>query len=248
MVTTGLGNVAQETGFYSRELEAVLSVQIEGPANPVLDKLRARESISAEEKLVLSTYMITMLKRVPESQMRVKRSTLEMIPTVFDKLDEELAARLQADPAMEETIAKHREEAGRVRLQYETNLPRDFWLKLVLPQTASRALATLNAMTWRFLTYDKNSAFLTSDNPVYFHSGLGIGHPDSEVSFPISRDVVLWATWRGQEGFYGTGKHAVREINRRTASAATRYVFFSHEEAWVANLVRRKKFTLHSMA
>ncbi len=249
IITTGLKNVAQETGFYSKEMEEFLSAEIEGPANPVLDKIRKHQPITTEDKFVLSTYMTTMLKRVPQSRVRLKQSAPEVIESVFGKLDEELAGLLDANPSKSEIIERRREEAKRLREQYEKSVPKDIWLQLILPQTAPRVLAALNAMTWRFLVYDKDSTFLTSDNPVFFHSGIGVGHPNSEVTFPISRDVVMWATWRRdlQEGFFPANKRVVREINHRTASAATRYVFFSREEKWVVNLANRKKFTLHRM-
>ncbi len=249
IVTTGLKNIAQETGFYSPEVERFLADKIETPANSALDKLRNRQLITPEERFALAGYMITLLKRVPESQSRVQKALPEVAESVFGQIDEELARIVEANPAKAELVARRREEARQIRAQYEEGFPKDIWLRLISPTTAPRALAILNAMTWRFLTFGKESAFLTSDNPVYFHQGIGIGHQESEVTFPISRNVVLWATWKDNvvEDFYETSKRAAREINRRTVSIATRYVFFSREERWVINIVNRKKLTLNRM-
>jgi hypothetical protein len=245
VITTGLNNVAQETGFYSKEIEDFLSIQIEGPANPVLDKIRERKQITTEEKFILSIYITTMLKRVPQSQALLRKSAPAIFESVFSKLDEELRSFLMANPSKSEIIEKRREEAKKIRGQLGDYIPKDIWLQTVLPHTALRLLAMLNAMNWRFLTQD-DSAFLTNDNPVFYHPEIGIGKPNSEVTFPISRDIVLWATWKldWQEGFYPASKRNVFEINHRTVRMATRYIFFSHEEQWVTNLVKRNKFML----
>ena len=83
---------------------------------------------------------------------------------------------------------------------------------------------------------------MTSDNPVFYFEGMGIGNQLSEVTFPISRNTVLWATWRVdlEEGFRPTNKRIVREINSRTVSAATRYVFYARKVKWVTKFVNRK--------
>lgn len=247
VVTTGLKNVAQETSYYSRDVETFLTEDIEGPANPVLDKIREQRPITDEEKFILATYMITLLKRVPQSKTRLKQSAPKVVESVFGGLDEELARLQEASPAKVEIIQRHREEAKRLRMQYEANVPKEIWLKLIPPNATPRALATLNAMTWRFFTHSGSPAFLTSDNPIYFHLGIGIGHPNSEVTFPISSNTVLWATWRSSPSgdFLPASKKIVREINYRTASIATKYVFFAQEEKWVTNLANRKNFRLH---
>jgi hypothetical protein len=177
----------------------------------------------------------------------MQESAPEVIESMFSQLDQELAKLAAIFPEKAETVDLRREEARRLQTQYEANMPKEIWLQLVSPRTTPQTLAALSTMTWRFLTFDKESAFLASDNPVYYHSGMGIGKPDSEVSFPISSNLVLWATWRRdlREGFFPMKEKLVREMNRRTAFAATKYVFYSREEEWVANLINRKRFRLN---
>ena len=247
ILTTHVKNVAQETGFYSREVEQFLANEVEGPANLVLQTIRERNPITPEAKFILAVYMVTMLKRVPQSQVRIQEFAPEVVQSVFGQLDKELTQLADIYPEEAEVVQRRREQARRLRVQYEANVPKEVWLQLISPFTSPQTLVALSAMTWCFLTFDKGSAFLTSDNPVYFHSSIGIGQPDSEVSFPISSSVVLWATWRPdlREGFFPTKETLVREMNRRTASAATRYVFYLREEEWVANLINRKRHRLN---
>ena len=248
-LTTQIKNVAQEKGFYSADVEKFLNEEIEGPANAVLNKIRARNSISIEDKFVLSAYMITMLKRVPEAQERIRESAPEIVESVFSKVDSEIVQLINQDPSGSELLEKRLEELRQLKPRFAPNLQQT-WYQLIPPHTAPRALATLFSMTWCFYTSDKDSAFLTSDNPVYYHQGLGIGQPQSEVGFPISRDIVMWATWKKdvREGFVQAREAIVRELNRRTVSIATRYVFYGREEEWVANLVNKRRIRLNRIA
>jgi len=56
---------AQEAGFYSPQVEEQLNTRIEVPGNRVIDKLLRAKPISEEDRLDLSIYIATMLKRVP---------------------------------------------------------------------------------------------------------------------------------------------------------------------------------------
>ena len=104
-------------------------------------------------------------------------------------------------------------------------------------------------MTWTFLTSEKKQPFLTNDNPVFFFEGLGIGKHQSEITFPISGTIALWATWRTNlaEGYVAAKDAATREINRRIASAATRYVYYSIQAPWVVSLINKKNLKLHRL-
>ena len=108
--------------------------------------------------------------------------------------------------------------------------------------------AILPAMTWVFFAPDKKQHFITSDNPIFFFKGMGIGKPESEITFPLSSTITLWATWRNlKEGYIPAKDACIREINRRTASIATRYVYYSEEAQWVVNLINKKIFRLNRL-
>lgn len=102
--------------------------------------------------------------------------------------------------------------------------------------------AILPAVKWVFLTSQKGQPFPTSDNPLFFFEDLGIGRPESEITFPISSSVALWATWRRDltEGCVPAKTHVIKQINKRTASAATKYVYYSQKADWVINLINKR--------
>jgi len=109
-----------------------------------------------------------------------------------------------------------------------------------------KAPGLLSQMTWRFFICGEPNAFLTNDNPVFIFKHLGIGKEYSELTFPISNYITLWATWRPiDEGYFHANNQVVKEINRRTASIATRFIYFSKKRDWVITLVNKKEHLLN---
>lgn len=247
--TTQVKSIANETDFYSPAVEEYLANSIEGPANDVLKKIRDRAEISADDKQVLSAYMICMMKRVPKGKERLK----EHAPGAAEKVREAIEILLKVaavnQPERAEVIQKRRAEIGKIIDKYAKEPPREFWLTNMPPEKSPRVLAALSGMTWRFLTFDGYPAFLTSDNPLFFFTSMGIGNPESEVTFPISTHIALWATWRRdlKEGYFPTSSQVVKELNRRTCSIATRYVFHSKREEWVLPLLTKGRCLLNRL-
>lgn len=102
-------------------------------------------------------------------------------------------------------------------------------------------------MTWTFLTFDERPAFLTCDNPVFFFPQFGIGKAESELSFPISSNIMLWGTRRTNlaEGYFPTRTVIVKEMARRIASVATRFVFHSEKEDWILPFLGKGQWQLN---
>ncbi len=246
---TNVKNVAHETDYYPDDVEQYLANSIEGPAQSVIDKIRQHEPLTPHDKARLAAYMVVMLKRVPRSRQRRRERSPVVIASVFGSVEEQLADLLAEEPA-NEVLLRRREEVIQLRAKYEAEVPREIDYQLLPPETSPRLLAVLQEMTWHYWTYDKEPAFLTSDNPVFYFEGLGIGQKDSEVSFPISSQVVLWATWRKdyRETYTHIREPILKEINRRTASAATRYVYFAREEPWVMKLLNRRRPRLNRIS
>lgn len=243
--STGARVIAVEKHFYSFDddtgmrdsntLEVHLEEKIERPTNPIINKVRTRQAITAKDKHILSTYLCVMMKRVPKHRERQQNLAPQVIASVGDQLERELADE------------KSRREAQKILNEYEGELPKKFLLERMTDVT--RLVQYLEAMTWQFLISNSGSVFLTSDNPVFFDESIGIANKYSEITVPISKNVALWATWREdlEEGFIPVRETIVREINRRTVYSATRYIYHSAQEQWVINLANKKNIRLHKI-
>ncbi len=247
---TQIKSIANETGFYSPEVENYLANTIEGPANGVLKKIRERAEISPEDKQTLSAYMTCMMKRVPKGKDKLKELAPSVAKTVRQEFGSLLGAITAAQPEKNELIQKRRVETEKIIDRYANDPPKEIWLTNIPPEKTPRVFAALCSMTWRFLTFDKYPAFLTSDNPVFFFESMGIGNPESEVVFPISSHISLWATWRRdlEEGYFQTRSQVVKELNRRTCSTASRFVYHPHMEDWVLPLLVKDRWQLNRLS
>lgn len=247
---TQIKSIANENSFYSPEVENYLANCVEGPANGVLKKIRQKEAITQRDKETLSAYMVCMMKRVPQGRSRVKKFAPSVANRIGAKIDEKLKNATIAEPSRAEFFEKRWAEVQEVLERFSRELPKEIWLTNIPPERSPQTLAALSRMTWRFFVSDRGPSFLTSDNPVFYFTTLGIGRPQSEVTFPISSTIALWATWRqdiDEVHFIPAKESVVKELNRRTASLATRYMFHSKNEPWVLSLLTRATWRLNRL-
>jgi hypothetical protein len=105
-------------------------------------------------------------------------------------------------------------------------------------------MAAVSQMTWRIVVAGPGNVFLTSDNPAFFFDSLGLASDNSELTFPLTSEIALAASWRGpaRKTLYGTVRPAItKEINRRAATSATRFVFCSSPLTWVGQVACKPK-------
>ena len=240
-------NIAHETNYYSPEVERYLANEIEDPANSVIKKIRDRKQLTQSEKEILAIYMVVMLKRVPQSKIRMKKTAPVIIQSLQQKWDKEISKLILENPSRTELLEKRRVEIKANFEKYSKNIPKDFWLELIPPERTPNIVKVIPEMTWLFLTCEKFPAFLTCDNPVFYFQGIGVGKPESEITFPISSNIVLWATWRSniQEGYSPIKNQAIKEINRRTATNATRFIYHARDEDWIPRFINKQEHQLN---
>ena len=71
--SASISKIAQERSFYSQNTESMLNELVEIPGNHVLRKLRSGNlSLTDAERLSLSVYIATLVKRVPDCRDRAK--------------------------------------------------------------------------------------------------------------------------------------------------------------------------------
>jgi hypothetical protein len=246
---TRVKNIAHENDFYSREIEQYLANEVEAPANQVLSKIRSREPLLSSDKLALSTYMVALLKRVPDSKRRLKQRAPEITQKMRADIDSKIINIITAEPAKTEYLERKRSAIHGILDKYAKDPPKKVWLNTIPPDTASKPLELMQQMTWLFLVYESARVFITSDNPVFFFAGLGIGNAESEITFPISSNIILWANWRSdlQDGYYKATMQVVKEMNRRTASKTTRYIYHAEDERWIPDFMNKENHKLHML-
>ena len=188
-----------------------------------------------------------MLRRVPHHKDLVGQWLDENAESYFNALDMQIRNMLESYPDKKQIMDKRLAELETIRREKRIK-PEHVWFNLLTSDTLPNVSWALENMTWQFLT-TKEDSFITSDNPVFFFREIGVGRINSEVTFPVSRRIALWLTWQDKscEGFRLAKDQFINEINRRTASAATKYVFFSSGKHWIINLVNKTQIHLHHL-
>lgn len=229
-------NVAHETKFYPDELEDVFSREIETPTSPILRSIRARERINSEQKAVISRYFAAQLKRVPAGKERYVSLFPEVARNIESAVVQHIDALVEETPNLAKIGHKRKIEVSALVDKYVSDPPDTIWYDTLTPEKLDSIGEAIRTMTWRFFYTKGKHQFLTSDNPVFFFGALGLGNEDSELSVPLSRDIVLCADRRPSRDleFSEATPPLVKEINRRTVALATRFVFAHTKQTWVA--------------
>lgn len=248
--------IANETRFYSEEIEKYLANQIEHPANRVLEKIRAgRSIITSTEKLELSKYIVVMFKRVPKGKERIRDKSPELLNEKVAEIDQLIETLITKHPDKAHLLNR-KDEIQEIRNELENNpdfvddIVRDAWLSVIPSDATPRSTEVLHKMTWQFYVTVGESVFITSDNPAFFFSSIGISNQQSEVSFPISNDICLLASWRKDKAdrtYIRAKENFVHQINRRSANNATRHLYHSDKVDWVKKLATKKSHSIRKL-
>jgi len=231
----------------NRTLLTILTNEIEGPANEVLDKVRGRHLINDEDNNTFADYMAVMWKRVPRAKEDLRKMAPRLAAGIGEKLNADLENLIANRPEKTELIEKRKKEIDDILDRYSVDPPKDIWLENLPPERTPRIVEAIKAMTWTFWVFDQYPAFLTCDNPFFYFTWLGVGKKDSEFSFPISSHILLWATWRADlpRDFIKASSQIVKEMNRRTVHNASRFIFHSRDENWIVPFIKQKSWKLN---
>ena len=193
---TSVANVACEHDFYRESDERYLANKIEGPGNRVIEKIREKQDISPEEKKVLSRYLSSMWARVPKYRERVEEMTPAFVQSFFDGFVGQIDSFEVENSAQAQVLEACKREVEHLRATYKIELPPDLKREAEKPVESEVAARVLYFMRWRFLTAGEGLQFIAGDNPLFYFESFGLAREHSEVSVALSRDVLLWATWR----------------------------------------------------
>jgi hypothetical protein len=237
-------DVAQSRGFYDAETETLLASSVEGPANPILAKLRSRELPTDRERMTLAVYLATMIKRVPRNRTRGRA----MAPQVL----EEVVSNLRAQVQQLAELGQISPDLARRRLlqleaayaKFTRELPESVLSQIRDPRPSLQIVDAIFSMRWRLVTACDPEFFITSDNPTFYHEAYGLNTEHSELRFPLSPELGLYgcrvSSGAGEISIHEAPRDWVREFNRSVASGASS-IAMSHRRAhFLGKLLRRK--------
>jgi hypothetical protein len=237
--------IAQEKQFYDEKTEKFLANEIEGPANKVLEKIRQKLRISEKDKFVLSEYIFTFFKRVPRAKQRLIEVAPRLSAELIAKHDEQFDELKKKKPEKSELYKEYEEISNKTLNQLGKNPQKEIWLGALIMRSKNPP-RILSEMNWIFLICDEPYLFLANDNPVFFHTSHGLNKRKSELTFPISSNIALLATWWTINLKYVEADgQLIREINRRIVANATRFVYSAKQKDWISTLIKKNEQNTH---
>jgi len=256
-------NIAFEKHYYSytlqsgekdtETLENALA-DLENRAAPILQKIKNEETLSEQEKEVLSYFIAYSMTRVPNYRKNIEK--------IGEKIIKKSMIILASDrERFKSTIKGYEKKTGK-----KTKVPIEDFIKAIMSKEidvktspefslgmmgiAKELAPIFYRMRWAFLRATDEYRYVTSDNPLYFFdptnsqksfNGVGLLNENIEVCFPISSEIMLLGNWKNYRGYFQLKNKHVREINRRTVIFALRFVFSSRKSSGISTLVKKYK-------
>ena len=174
-----------------------------------------------------------------------------MMPTFRESTLTETKEMIDSNPR----FSNYNREEKQILLDYakefiqdQADNPSAIHLKPSKSSTTLTVLKAMMSMNWYFLCTTSDH-FLTNDDPVYTHR-TGMGLAQGEFTFPISKNIALWATkykkYSYDRSYQNATPRMVKEINRRTIQNATRFVFSSKKENWINQIMEKDNIQIRS--
>lgn len=234
---------AQRPAFYDNETEKQLAI-IEGPAHAALGRLRRGEALSESARAEFALYIAVMLKRVPHGRQRAQ----QLLPAVFEQSRNRARSQVSAWATKlntpEEDVARRLDQLDSIYEKFWQDPPQEVVDQINSPWHGPRVVQAIHSMTWRVMRGEPDNPFITGDNPAAYFESEGVGQPESELTFPLSSDLVLLASRRGSPGeliSVPTRPSLVREVNRRMAAGTDRFVFCCEDKEWIPSLMEKSR-------
>lgn len=242
-INTAVENIGQENGFYHPDDEKALNQVVEVPANPILDKLRNGGLVEDMDRAALAVYIATFLYRVPHNRGRGRAVAPNVLKSTIREVQASIRAVGEARGIPEEIIQARLTEADACEAKYQDNYPPEVLERINNPWPTVELVEVIQAMNWRVVTAAGRSLFLTSDNPAFYFDSIGFKNAESEFSFPISSQKLLHGSWQKTRQLRPVviKEYLVKEFNRRTASRATRFLFYHERQDWIAALGNKRE-------
>jgi len=239
---TNIINIAQENNFYSDKKEQYLAEDIEGPANQILNKIRNKEKLSADEKYTFTNYLEVFRKRVPSYVDLLKSRFPDVAKSMIEKVKSDYKDLIIQGEINEKSWDKFNYEIENISKSYFNNddKVREIWLDYLSPETSPLIHKEIFNKKWVFFTTKNDYYYITCDNPFFFFTGSGLRN--SQISIPISKEIALLALNSNIEypDYAIPRTQTVKEINRRSISNAKNYVYSPKDEDWILKIIRKK--------
>lgn len=213
--------------------------KIEDAAASAIRRILAGDTLSITNHESFVAFAATMLVRVPERRDRIGK----MMAGIAERL---MTAQASSKESFHADHRRYKDETGDTscvdpeelrqfilsgKYEMKTNPKAALGMSFGAMETVMNCLLKMN---WAFIPRKGRFAFITCDNPVFYCDptvspggwhGVGLMNTNIELSFPLSPEVIAFATHRQLRKKITASPEMVRMFNQRTLEAAYHYIF-----------------------
>jgi hypothetical protein len=224
-----------------KKIEAALS-KIESEQSNLLKRIISEKKIDADDKLMLASLLIFMHHRVPKYKKFIERSVKATIHSWG-----ELMLRHGKLPPMPEALKK----TGLKSFHEIIKIKISNWKIIFYMYDASiysELINIIEKITFNLLISPEGGQFITGDTPVSIYHpnydnvapyGVGFIFKEIEVTFPLSPEIILLASWNTDDKDLNITEKQLNEYNRRTIIMADQYIYSNDTDDSLIMLVSK---------
>jgi len=261
-IEKNLYNIKMEDGTINDSIEKNVLSPLEGEASSIIENLvKNKSQIKNESIPILALFLSFMATRIPRQIEMIREmgtvvaeyigSELAKNPNEIENILKELKASKKIDKNLTTVEAQKILSEAPDRYNISMNKKAATGMSLI---STSDILYELIQMNWCLYRSPSKNHFITSDCPfvsfvlddkgkAFF--GAGIKLQNVEISFPISPEKCLYIDRKNNKRYRAVNKKVVKEINKRTAWAAERFLISHIRLKSVQNLCDWSSSTLN---
>lgn len=232
---------AQTGDYYPADVERRLAQEVEGPGHLALKSIREGNQMTRGQRSDLAYYIAVLIMRGP----RKRRKARELVPRALQDTMSETRSNLAElrTPLNSERIDLLLSEVERIERQYRVTPPSTVAEQIDNVWPSPEVVAAVEGMAWRVARMRPDRFLFTTDNPAYFFESYGVGSDLAELTFPIDPATVLLGSHQGEPGStlnFTANAQLTKEVNRRMAAGAERFIFSPRKSPWIETLALRQ--------
>lgn len=240
----------------SQTLEKWFS-EVEASVSKIFKKIVNRQELNNKEKSRFASFLAITLTRVPNYRENMINNPtaqlmkrMQIITASHKKHFEAKMKQYEKDTGDKITVPIEQLRQYILEGNYDVKITNpDYSLNFIF-KAAQDIAPILHGMKWAFFETSDNEYFLTCDNPLYYMDptykpgsfyGVGLMNKKLEITFPLSKNLALLATWEGLTGYHHTTPKIRETFNRRTIIAAQNFVFAPENSVELSKAVKKFK-------
>lgn len=240
-------------GTINRDTYELMFQQMEDIIAPCVKQILQREHYNNEDRTYVAIFMSLSMLRVPYFRDNIKKnieSQLKAETLWLAKDKDRFEREMRALEKEKGESLGNLDDLRRKWLEGKYTIEVDAHRSLEMLRHSLQPLAKeIFNHRWHFLTAPTNRKFITGDNPLVYinpqnklleQDGIGLWTDGVEITFPLSKDIVIFATPKNKDDRYvNINANKVDEINRRIILSAYRFIFAGKPSNAIARLVKK---------